>query len=162
MSNMNEYDAQKQNQPNSSVAQNSATVLEEIFRNAELCTTSLKKIAQKCKDQDLVCCATGRYDQFVSILTRTKKRLKDMGRQPEGNSTMKTAMMKTSIAMTAMVDSSAPKFADMLAQGYNMGIIDLNKLSNAYKDTMDDETAALLTELINLEQRCLDDVKKFL
>ena len=96
MSNMNEYDAQKQNQPNSSVAQNSATVLEEIFRNAELCTTSLKKIAQKCKDQDLVCCATGRYDQFVSILTRTKKRLKDMGRQPEGNSTMKTAMMKTS------------------------------------------------------------------
>ena len=137
-------------------------VLNELYRNAGLAMTSIEKLLPKCEDETFKYALLKAFGEFDAFAGKVSRKITALGYTPKSNNAMKTTMMKTSIAMSTMMDSSPQKMADMLTQGYNMGIIDVNKILNGYRGTISDDVADLCVELLDIEQHGLDGMKKYL
>ena len=137
-------------------------VLQELFRNAELAKTSIEQLIPKCEDEQFKEGILSAFYKFDGLSNKVSKRLISLGEKPKGNNAMKNTMMKASVAMSTALDNSTQKLADMLIQGNNMGIIDINKVLNGYKGIISGTTHDLASELLEIEQRCLDSLKKYL
>ena len=64
------------------------------------------------------------------------------------------------INMKTFTDKSNSKIAELLLQGTNMGIIEGRKLLNN-KD-IDGEINSLVQEYVNMQERCVEVLKKYL
>ena len=69
------------------------------------------------------------------------------------------AWMKTN--MTIAVNESDSAIADIITDGCNMGVKSLNKYLNQYK-AADERSKDFTKRLINLQERQLDDMRKYL
>ena len=166
MENKNEYEKERINDIESgkidSEREANIAVLSELYRNAELAKTSIESLIPKCEDETFKEGILRAYTEFDTFSSKASRRLIALGETPKGNNAMKNTMMKTSIAMSTAIDNSTQKLADMLVQGNNMGIIDINKLLNGYRGVISQETNDLATELLEIEQRCLNSLKRYL
>lgn len=111
-------------------------------------------------------------DEFEKYLTDCKKehekldaeiqelleRYKDEGKEPnpiaKGMSWMKTNMMMG-------IKESDQTIADLMTDGCNMGVKSLNKYLNQYK-AADEVSKDITKRLINLEEKLVVDIRKFL
>lgn len=137
-------------------------LLNELYRNSELGKLSLEKVIKHCEDGELKHVLLSSYEEFDLFSGTVAAEITERGDTPKNNNVFKNTMMKTSIAMTTAFDNSSNKLADMVVQGNNMGIIDVNKLINAYVGRVGEEAMNLARELLRIEQRSLDDLKRFL
>lgn len=164
--NVNEYTDQRINDTVSgkidSEREAEIALLNELYRNSELGKLSLEKVIKHCEDEELKKVLLSSYEEFDLYSGTVAAEITERGDTPKNNNVFKNTMMKTSIAMSTAIDNSSNKLADMVIQGNNMGIIDVNKLINAYVGTVGDEVYNLAKELLKIEQRSLDDLKRFL
>lgn len=70
------------------------------------------------------------------------------------------AMTWYGIEMKTMMDDSSSKISELIIQGVNMGIIEGRKLLNN-KD-INEEIKNLIDEYINVQEKELENLKKFL
>ncbi len=111
-------------------------------------------------------------EEFKKYLIKSKKeheRLKeeiqillnkyeDKGKNP--NPIVKTmSTMKTNMKM--MMDKSDETIADLMTDGYNMGVKSLNRYLNQYK-AADEESKNITKRLIKIEERLTVDIRKYL
>ena len=73
---------------------------------------------------------------------------------------MESAMAKMMIYMKTMMNDSDEKIAQMMIQGSNMLLIELNKLKNEYHPQ--EEVFKFMDELLKQEQKHMDELKPFL
>ncbi len=64
------------------------------------------------------------------------------------------------IKMKTLLDDSDNHIAEMLIQGSNMLMIDLNRIKNDY--TFQDDVAKFIDDILELEQTHIDALKSFL
>ena len=69
--------------------------------------------------------------------------------------------MKTGIQMNTMNDKSNSKLSELLIQGNDMGVIKGTKLLNESSFTTP-EIENLLSDFVRLQEKNIDDLKKFL
>ena len=74
---------------------------------------------------------------------------------------MQNVMTWMGIQMNTLTDTSNNKLADLMIQGINMGIIKGNEILKHEKD-MPEETKKLVTDYVALQERNLDEMKKWL
>ena len=73
---------------------------------------------------------------------------------------MNKVMTWYGIEMRTMNDDSTSKFAELLMQGTNMGIIEGRKLLN-HKDT-DKEVEKIIEEYVEMQEAAVENLKTFL
>lgn len=79
---------------------------------------------------------------------------------PQETSAMNKMMTWSSLKMKTMTDSTTSKLAEILFQGFNMGIAEGRKLLN-HKD-LDEEVKDLVEEYVALQEESAEKVKEFL
>jgi len=139
---------------------NEINVLDEINKGACMGMDAIDFIIDKVEDEKFVDILKEQYKQYEEISKKIHKVYPDTKKEPHETSTMNKVMTWYGIEMRTLTDHSNSKIAELLMQGTNMGIIEGRKLLN-HKD-IDENTHAIVEEYVNMQEKAVEKIKKFL
>lgn len=136
-------------------------ILNEVHKGAKMGMESIGTIADKTEDVNFKKVLTSQYKEYKKIYDNSEILLAKHDGTPEDIPPMQNVMTWMGIQMNTLTDTSNNKLADLMIQGINMGIIKGNEILNHEKD-MPNETKKLVTDYVALQERNLDEMKKWL
>jgi len=136
-------------------------VLDELNKGACMGRDAIHFIMDKVKEPGLKDELNVQYNQYESILEKISKLYPEYSDdEPHKTTAMNKAMTWYGIEMKTLTDDTTSKFAELLMQGTNMGIIEGRRLLNQ-KDT-DLEVKKIIEEYVNMQERAVEELKKYL
>lgn len=95
------------------------------------------------------------HEEVKKILEKQKKIPKDKGLFIE-------MLNKMGTNMNVMMDNSDSKIAEMIIQGLTMGIIEMEKKIEEYKENVNKDSIKLAKKLLNYQEECKKEIEKYL
>ena len=136
-------------------------VLDELNKGACMGRDAIKFILDKVEDKSLKDELDDEYQKYKKISERIAKLYPEYSESdPHETNAMTKMMTWWGIEMKTFMDNSTSKIAELLLQGTNMGIIEGRKLLNN-KHT-DKEVNDLVAEYVNMQEKAVENLKKFL
>lgn len=110
---------------------------------------TLKKMLADCREK---------HNKLKSEIQELLDKYHDEGKDP--NPIAKgMSWMKTNVKL--VMNESDETIADLMTEGCNMGVKSLNKYLNQY-EAADEKTKDITKRLINIEEKLVGDIRKFL
>lgn len=143
---------------------NSNELLEYIYNDALMGTKSMKTLLNTINDKDnkIKDVVEDILKEYDSYLKECKKLLSKQKITPEKPSFFAEMGSFMGIKMEMMKDNSDSRVADMIIKGLNMGVIDLGKKLEDFKDKADKNTLSLAKRMKEMQEREIEALKKFL
>ena len=142
------------------VQKQSAEVLAEVYRNAQLALQSISNLLPQVEDMPTREELIRQHEEYEQISAKTTVLAKDRGIEVKEPNPFKKAMMWGSIKMSTMTDNSPSHIAEMMIQGTVMGITALKKSLGELAPEADEEIRALAQEFLDMEERFEEIWKK--
>ena len=136
-------------------------ILKEINKDAKMGMDSLTMVTKKVQDEKFKKLLNNQHDEYQNIFDRTQELLVQENKNIQDVPTMQKVMAWTGIQMNTMNDKSNSKLSELLIQGNDMGVIKGTKLLNESNFTTP-EIENLLSDFVRLQEKNIDDLKKFL
>lgn len=136
-------------------------ILKEISKDAKMGMDSLTTVTDKVEDEHFKKVLNHQHDEYQNIFDRTQELLIQQDENFEDVPTMQKVMSWTGIQMNTMMDKSNSKLSELLIQGNDMGVVKGTKLLNNNSFTTP-EIKNLLSDFVRLQEKNIDDLKKFL
>ena len=137
-------------------------VLSEIYRNAQLALQSIADILPEVEDERIKEEILREHEEYEKICAKAALLARQKGQELKEPGAIKKAMMWSGIKMNTLTDNSVQHIAEMMIRGTVTGISALRQSETDSKGLLDDETGALLSELIDLEESFEEKLKEFL
>lgn len=136
-------------------------ILKEINKDAKMGMDSLTMVTKKVQDEKFKKLLNNQHDEYQNIFDRTQELLVQENKNIQDVTTMQKVMAWTGIQMNTLNDKSNSKLSELLIQGNDMGVIKGTKLLNESNFTTP-EIENLLSDFVRLQEKNIDDLKKFL
>lgn len=136
-------------------------ILKEINKDAKMGMDSLTMVTKKVQDEKFKKLLNSQHDEYQNIFDRTQELLVQENKNIQDVPTMQKIMAWTGIQMNTLNDKSNSKLSELLIQGNDMGVIKGTKLLNESNFTTP-EIENLLSDFVRLQEKNIDDLKKFL
>lgn len=136
-------------------------ILKEINQNAKMGMDSLSTVLKKSQDTKFKDLLNTQHNEYQNIYDRTQELLVKNNLQMEDTPTMQKAMSWIGIQLNTVNDTSNSKLSELLIQGNDMGIIKGTKLLNNHS-FLDSEVKNILSDFVRLQEKNIDDLKKYL
>lgn len=140
---------------------NNVKALNELSKGACMGKDAVKFILEYVEDEglkDFLTTNHKKYENLSESIEKVYSKYRD--EEPQETSKMNKAMTWYTLKMKTMTDSTTSKLAEILFQGFNMGIAEGKKLLN-HKD-LDEEVKDLVEEYVTLQEESAERVKQFL
>ena len=136
-------------------------ILKEISKDSKMGMDSINMVGEKVKDEKFQKLLDEQHNEYQNIFDRTQELLKQHGKTIEDVPTMQKMMSWMGIQMNTMNDKSNSQLSELLIQGNDMGIVKGHKLLNNNEFTTP-EIKNLLSDFVRLQEKNIDDLKKWL
>lgn len=136
-------------------------ILKEINKDSKMGMDSITIINKKVQDEKLKKLLDKHHNEYQNIFDRTQEILKQNKESMEDVPKMQKFMGWTGIQLNTLTDKSNSQLSELLIQGNDMGIIKGIKLLNNSNFT-NSEIKNLLSDFVSLQEKNIDDLKKFL
>ena len=140
-----------------------ADTLACIYENVKMGADSIVNLLPKVEDSRLksdMSVQLGGYERFAA---QARRELGEMGIEAEEKGMMTKAMARVGMEFNTMMDTSLSHIAEMMIQGSNMGIVEMNKCINACeRGGCEDGAVSLAREIVAFEEQNLERMKKYL
>ena len=139
----------------------SSKLYNALYQNAEMGTSSIKKIFPKVHDTKLrgeLRMQLSNYRNQTNMLT---SQMRSQNMTPKPVSKMAKMMTSMGITMNCVKDNSTEHIAEMLIQGTNMGVIKINKALNR-SVTAEPKLVQEAKDMLSKEQQYIDNLKGYL
>ena len=136
-------------------------ILKEINKDAKMGMDSLTTVIKKVEDEEFKNLLNEQHNEYQNIFDRTQELLVQNNENIEDVPTMQKVMSWTGIQMNTMNDKSNSQLSELLIQGNDMGVIKGTKLLNSENFTTP-EIKNILEDFVRLQEKNIDDLKKFL
>ena len=136
-------------------------ILKEISKDSKMGMDSINMVGEKVQDEKFQKLLDEQHNEYQNIFDRTQEILKQHGETIEDVPTMQKMMGWMGIQMNTMNDKSNSQLSELLIQGNDMGIIKGHKLLNNNEFTTP-EIENLLSDFVRLQEKNIDDLKKWL
>ena len=136
-------------------------ILKEINMDAKMGMDSITIVNEKVQDEKFKELLNEQHNEYQNIFDRTQELLVQKNEDMKDVPSMQKAMAWTGIQMNTMNDKSNSKLSELLIQGNDMGVIKGTKLLNESSFTTP-EIENLLSDFVRLQEKNIDDLKKFL
>ena len=136
-------------------------ILKEISKDSKMGMDSINMVGEKVQDENFQKLLDEQHNEYQNIFDRTQEILKQHGETIEDVPTMQKMMGWMGIQMNTMNDKSNSQLSELLIQGNDMGIIKGHKLLNNNEFTTP-EIQNLLSDFVRLQEKNIDDLKKWL
>ncbi|MEG1306193.1 MAG: hypothetical protein RSD00_03140 [Bacilli bacterium] len=100
--------------------------------------------------------------EYFESLSKTLEKILKKEKISTQNNILTNKMVSTNIKISIMKDNSDSKIADMLIKGYTMGILDLTRKTNNYKDEVNHSIYKVANDLLSFEKRCIKELNEFI
>lgn len=135
--------------------------LEYIYQNSEMGKNTMKDLIDINEDVEFSKCLAKQQSEYVEFNGEAVKLLATLNKEPKSIGTIKNFKSYIMIKANTLMDKTPSHMAEMLIQGSTMGIIDIKKRLNDYKDVKP-EIIALGKKLLDKEEKNVEELKKFL
>lgn len=136
-------------------------ILKEINKDAKMGMDSITMVNEKVQDENFRKLLDNQHNEYQNIFDRTQELLVQENEDMKDVPSMQKAMAWTGIQMNTMNDKSNSKLSELLIQGNDMGVIKGTRLLNKSSFTTP-EIENLLSDFVRLQEKNIDDLKKFL
>lgn len=141
--------------------ENTVNVLDELNKGASMGVDAINFIIDKVEDKNLEKELKNQYKEYKKILDEISKVYPEYSnKEPHETNAVNKIMTWYGIEMKTFLDKSTSKIAELLMQGTNMGIIEGRRLLN--HNTTDDDIHRLIQEYVNMQEKAVENLKKFL
>ncbi len=143
---------------------NSNELLEYIYNDALMGTKSMKTLLNTINDKDnkIKDVVEDILKEYDSYLKECKKLLSKQKITPKNPSILAEMGSFMGIKIEMMKDNSDSRVSDMIIKGLNMGVIDLGKKIEDFKDKADKNTLSLAKRMKEMQESEIEALKKFL
>ena len=136
-------------------------ILKSIQKNTEMAMKAIDTIEPKVYEKDLALLLAKTSQQYADLHQKAVASLVEGRVEPEKTSGLEKLMLVGGISGNTLWNTSTSHIAELMIKGSNMGITDLNKTLN--HNTHGEKTSmSLAEELMKMEQRNLEEYKKYL
>lgn len=139
-------------------------LLMHIYQTCDMGVKSTTKLIDllKNKDNKIKKLLEDELKEYEKYLTKSEKLLKKNKIEPEGAGIMAEMMSKMDMKMEVKKDNSDSNIAGMLTEGFTMGIINMNKKIEAYRDDCDNSIIELALDIVKFQEKEIKNLKSYL
>lgn len=135
--------------------------LEYIYQNAKMGIIGIDNIKDNITEADLLNTIKEQERDYYMICNKATNLLLDRDKTVKDVSSMAKIMTYIDVKLNTKEKTSNNMIAKMMIKGSNRGIIEIEEKLNNYKE-IDKKIINLAKELLKIEKRNLDNLKKFL
>ena len=138
-----------------------AVLLDDLYKNLKMGTTSTTDILGRVRDPDLRAEMTKTIDGFEGLASRVSKLMIEAGITPKEENMLTKAGAKIGMMMNTATDSTSEHLAEMMIQGSTMGV---TKSIRTIRDCelKDERVRNLANKLLDTEYANIEEMKKYL
>ena len=133
----------------------------DVYKNAHIALQSLNDLIPSVNDKDLKKELKAQVDGYTEVINEVKAYLKKKRIKEQDIGVLKKAMLWGSINMNTLFNTSRNHIAEIMVKGTNMGIIELTAMKNE-KENFNEDVVALIDRLLELEEKYVERLKKYL
>lgn len=136
-------------------------LLNYIYQNAKMGIVGIDNIKNDIKDNELLSTIREQQKDYYEICNKATKILLENNEDVKDISGIAKLMTYFDAKLNTLDDKSNTNIAKMMMNGSNKGIIEIQEKLNNYEGA-DKKVISLAKELLRIEKRNLDNLKKFL
>ncbi len=137
-------------------------ILNSIFKCAKTATASIEAIKNETNDDQLKNILNEQFQNYKDYESQAACKLYSMGSEPKGMNSISKAMIWSNIKLKTLTDESSSNISNMLIQGTNMGILDVQKEINDVDSSVSEDTKNLAQNMINMMADNINQLKVYL
>lgn len=100
--------------------------------------------------------------EYEDAFEKTKELLAENEIKPQSNNIMTKVSSSMGISFEVMMDNSDSKIADLLTQGYTMGLLEITKKIKKYKNYISGNEKKLAEEIKKFHEKNIQLLKQYL
>lgn len=136
-------------------------LLNYIHQNSEMGQDTTKQLIGVVDDDNFKKNLESQFNEYKKIYDESDRKIKQINKQAKGINAFSKASTYLMINLKTLANKSPSHISEMLIRGSTMGIVDMTKKLKEYNDA-DKEILNLGTQLLQFEQRNVDELKQFL
>ena len=136
-------------------------ILREINKNSKMGMDSLTTVIKKVEDEEFKNLLNTQHNEYQNIFDRTQELLIQNNEGIQETPAFQKAMSWFGIQFNTIADTSTSQLSELLIQGNDMGVIKGTKLLNNYS-FMNNEIKNIVSDFVRLQEKNIDDLKKYL
>ncbi len=140
-----------------------AVLLDDLYKNLKMGTTSTTDILGRVRDPDLRAEMTKTIDGFEGLASRVSKLMIEAGITPKEENMFTKAGAKIGMAMNTATDSTSEHLAEMMIKGLTMGVTELYRdIGEAEEVGISGEALSLAKDALAFEENAVEKFKTYL
>lgn len=139
-------------------------LLTYLYQDSDMALDNLTMLIKKLnkKDNKIKKVIEGQIKGYENYLKKIKEYIKENNYDIDSKPLISKMGAFMGINMEVMKDNSDSRMADMLIQGFTMGVINVTKKIETYKDDADKEVLKLAKEFKKFQESNIEFLKKYL
>ena len=139
-------------------------LLTYLYQDSDMALDNLTMLIKKLnkKDNKIKKIIEGQIKGYENYLKKIKEYIKEHNYDIDSKPLSSKMGAFMGINMEVMKDNSDSRMADMLIQGFTMGVINVTKKIETYKDDADKEVLKLAKEFKKFQESNIEFLKKYL
>ncbi len=137
------------------------SVMDAIYRNADMGRSSIKNILKKVGNPHLRCELEKQLEYYEESLKSIEKDFEMKNDEPDKLNPIVKAWARIDLEMQTAIECDSSKIAELMTQGTNMGIIEIEKACNA-NENMPHDVSTHAKSVINHEKKYIEQLKPYL
>lgn len=135
--------------------------INDVYKNAHIALQSLEDLIPSVPDKSLKAELNDEYRGYKKLIDEISSYMKKNKLSPKDINPFKKTMLRCSIKMKTVMNNSRNQVAEMMINGTVMGIIELTAMKNEGSN-LKDEVKGFVENLLSLEEKYQENLKKFL
>ncbi len=132
-----------------------------IYQNAEMGLIGIDDVLENVSDEDFIELLHEQREDYKVILNETREMIINEGYEPKENKELSKITSNLMVKMNAKKENSISILAKLMMEGTNKGIIAIQEKINNF-DVSNDKINDLANKLLELEEKNIENLKKFL
>lgn len=136
-------------------------LLNSLYQNTAMGINAINQIIPKIDDTQLKGELQAQLNNYHGHAENLRQQIYALDSEPADLGVLQKATSNAGIAFSTLTNSSTTHIAEMMIQGTNMGVIDINKLLNQCQP-IDENLKTEARNILSQEQQYIDKLKMFL
>lgn len=136
-------------------------IYQEIVKNTDMGIEAINSLRTYVEDEELMHKILCQREELKKIMSEAENKMSEEELNDSKTGAFKTTMLKMGVKINAMFDKTNSNIAEMLIEGTNMGINEVQKELNQMQ--LDgDEVPQIANELMSLYSRNITELRAYL
>ena len=143
------------------IKHNDEQVLTDIYKTCKMGLESIAKLMPETKNRQMRQLMGTHLKEYQGFAARAAQYLAESGKAPEDAGFFEKIPSEVGMAVSRMMDDSDSKTAQMMINGYVMGVTELKK-QQAEVTGLSENVVTLVSDMLSFQLQAINDMKQYL